>query len=76
MPVMRKEAEDWRLAVEAFENGEGLLHMSNQILLFPESGNQHTAVENRARSIYQTAGLDLVVDDFLCSFKACWPLCR
>ena len=48
MPVMRKEAEDWRLAVEAFENGEGLLHMSNQILLFPESGNQHTAVETRA----------------------------
>ncbi|ANU65292.1 type IV secretion system protein TraC [Turicimonas muris] len=64
MPVMRKEAEDWRLAVEAFENGEGLLHMSNQILLFPESGNQHTAVET-ARSIYQTAGLDLVVDDFM-----------
>ena len=38
--------------------------MSNQILLFPESGNQHTAVET-ARSIYQTAGLDLVVDDFM-----------
>lgn len=64
MPIMRKEAEDWRLAVESFENGECLLHMSNQILLFPEKQDHRDAIE-AARASYKAAGLELVVDDFM-----------
>ena len=70
MPVMRKEAEDWRLAVEAFENGEGLLHMSNQILLFPESGNQHRRLRSRGGRLYAASRLvGLFADDRRTAFS-------
>lgn len=64
IPVLSKEAEDWRLANEAFEGGGGLVRMSNQILLFPEPQQKRQAIET-ARAIFHEVGMELIVDDFM-----------
>ncbi|MCD8338591.1 MAG: type IV secretion system protein TraC, partial [Burkholderiales bacterium] len=64
IPAMRKEAEDWRLACESFETGEGLLRMTNQLLLFPTPEERFNASE-AAKAIFRTTGLELSVDTFM-----------
>ncbi len=64
IPAIRKEAEDWRLAVESYDTGEGLMNMTNQLLLFPAPEDKYAAVE-AARAIFRSPGLELAVDDYM-----------
>lgn len=64
IPAMGEEAADWRLAVNAFEIGEGLVQLTHQVLMLPLEEERQNAIE-AARGIFRSVGIELAVDDFM-----------
>lgn len=64
IPTLAEEARDWRAAVASFEQGEGLVQLAHQIMIFAPSPEAHRLAE-AAKSVFNEIGIDFAPDDFL-----------
>jgi conjugal transfer ATP-binding protein TraC len=64
LPALKEEASDWRIALQSFEHGEGLVRLSHQVLLMPRASERLEATES-ARAVFRLLGIELTVDEYM-----------
>ena len=62
--TLRDEAKDWRCAVESYEQGEGLVQLVHEVMIFPETRHRVEQTE-AAKGVFKHFSLNLSVDDYM-----------
>jgi len=66
LPDLKERKADWDIALKALDDGQQLVHLHHQVLLFASPAD-HARAEQAARAIFRARGFELTTDTLMAS---------